>query len=93
MAGLYGGGLTHTTHDGWFLEGQAPAWPTHTIYLSSPSKPDLLPIADDGACELRAYGFSHTGLTFIVALSCDLQIYAREPHSTFTPAVAVDPDG
>jgi hypothetical protein len=34
-------------------------------------------IGEDGACELRAAGFSPTGQSFVIATSCDLTIIAR----------------
>jgi hypothetical protein len=76
MAGLFGGGLPRTTEDGWFLEEQAPAWPIRTILLRSPAR-ETIAIGDDGACELRAFGFSETGNSLIIAISCDLAIFAR----------------
>jgi hypothetical protein len=84
VAGLHGGGFRTMTLDGWRLEVQAPHWPKHDIYLISPwqpargSKDERVTVATDGVCELRAYGFSDTGQTFIVATSCDIQLFARE---------------
>lgn len=85
MAGLFGGGLPLTTEDGWGLE-ESPAWPTRSIMLTPPSVQredgsivhgEPFVIGDDGACELRAYGFSETGHSFVIAISCDLVIFAR----------------
>lgn len=76
-AGLFGGGLPRTTNDGWFAEKQMWAWPTRSIYLAAPRKREPVVVADDGACELRAFGFSETGRSFVVATSCDLTIFAR----------------
>jgi len=86
MAGLFGGGLTRTTADWWSLDDIAPAWPTHSIRLTalssvredgSFSREEPVVVGDSGACELRAYGFSETGQSFIIAISCDLVIFAR----------------
>ena len=86
MAGLFGGGLPLTTTDDWFLEEEAPAWPTHSILLTPPAiehedgslvQIEPIVIGDDGACELRAYGFSETGRSLVIAISCDLIIFAR----------------
>ena len=86
MAGLFGGGLPYTTLDGWSVDEQAPAWPTRTILLTPPTteneqgRPvlhDPIVIGDDGACELRAYGFSETRRTLVIATSCSLFICAR----------------
>ncbi len=77
MAGLFGGGLPLTTLDGWGLEEQSPAWPIRSVFLSLPDGNIDESIADDGACALRAFGFSETGRSFIVASSCDLMIFTR----------------
>jgi hypothetical protein len=77
MAGLFGGGLPLTTLDGWGLEVQARVWPTHTVFLSAPGTREPVCIGEDGACEMRACGFSETGRSFVIATSCDLTIFAR----------------
>ena len=84
--GLFGGdSLSKTTKDGWELiesepepdEGPFEKYLVKKIYLVSPDKDQKLFVGKDGACELRAFGFSETGETFIIALSCDLTIYSR----------------
>jgi hypothetical protein len=86
MAGLFGGGLPRSTKDQWFLEEVAPAWPTRSILLKPPSvqaadgklfRHEAVVIGDDGACELRAFGFSETGRSLVIAISCDLTIFVR----------------
>jgi hypothetical protein len=86
MAGLFGGGLPLTTEDEWGLEEEAPAWPTRSILLTPPPDEredgslisgEPVVIGDDFACELRAYGFSETGRSFVIAISCDLVIFTR----------------
>ena len=77
MAGLMGGGLPMSTADGWGLEVQARAWPTHSFFLTAPGSREPLCLGDDGACEYRACGFSETGRSFIFATSCELSIFAR----------------
>ena len=77
MAGLFGGGLPFTTVDGWELEVQARIWPTHSVFLSVPRTREPMCIGEDGACEMRACGFSETGQSFIIATSCDLTIHTR----------------
>jgi hypothetical protein len=77
MAGLFGGGLTLTTLDGWGLEVQARVWPTHSVFLSAPGTREPVCIGEDGVCEMRACGFSETGRSFVIATSCDLTIYVR----------------
>ena len=85
-SGLYGGdNLIKTTTDGWTLtisEPQPDGKPfekylVQRIFLISPDKKEEIFITKDGACELRAFGFSDTGNSFVVALSCDLTIYSR----------------
>ncbi len=84
--GLYGGDyMSKLTADGWALVKGAPEpedppfekFMVQKIYLVSPDKKQKIFIDKDGPCELRAFGFSDTGNTFIVALSCDLVIYSR----------------
>lgn len=84
--GLYGGDhLPKATTDGWTLtisKSEADDKPfenylVQKIYLVSPDKKEKIFVVKDGACELRAFGFSDTGKSFIVALSCDLTIYSR----------------
>lgn len=83
VGGLFGGGLPLTTADGWHLEAQARVWPTHSVFLSAPASREPVCIGDDGACELRACGFSETGRSFVIATSCDLSMFARlaEPNA------------
>ena len=85
MAGLFGGGLPLTTQDGWFLEAQALHDRTATVFLTPPSSPlpaeakhpRSIAVGDEGSCELRAYGFSETGQSFIIATSCMLTLFSR----------------
>jgi hypothetical protein len=78
MAGLFGGGLALTTVDGWSFDVDASAWPQHAVFLKEPSSLSQgYFVGDDGACELRAFGFSETGRSFVIAISCDLMIFAR----------------
>jgi hypothetical protein len=84
--GLYGNdNLTKTTQDGLTLIASEPEpddkpfekYLVKRIYLVSPDKNEKIYVAKDGACELRAFGFSDSGDTFIIALTCDLVIYSR----------------
>jgi len=86
-SGLYGGdNLPKTTTDGWQLIISAPApddelfqqFMERSIYLLSPGGAKIF-VGKDGACELRAFGFSETGNSFIIALSCNLEIWTRQP--------------
>jgi hypothetical protein len=78
IGGLFGGGLPLTTADGWCLEAQARAWPTHSVFLTASGSREPVCIGDDGACELRACGFSETGRSFVIATSCDLTMFKRQ---------------
>lgn len=77
--------LPKKTADGWQLiitdpepdESPFQMYLIQKIYLVSPDQKEKIYITMDGACELRAFGFSDTGNSFIVATSCDLVIYSR----------------
>jgi hypothetical protein len=83
IAGLFGGGLPNSTRDGWHLQAIPLPWPQHSIVLELPfrsmyqDKTSATRVGEDGACELRAYGFSSTGRSFVIATSCDLAIFTR----------------
>lgn len=83
LAGLHGGGLPRTTSDGWGLDVVPLPWPHHFVFLTRPWKSivdeaeSVIKIAEDGACEFRACGFSDTGYSFVIASSCDVSIYCR----------------
>ena len=82
LAGLYGGGLPTTTEDCWSLNLIAPTWPDYRVILSPPFKT----IYDDlDVCvqvfqdyEIRAYGFSNTGKSFVIATSSDITMFKRD---------------
>jgi hypothetical protein len=84
VSGLHGGGLPNSTKDGWGLEALPLPWPNYHIFLTSPWKSiydgpeNIVKVETNGACELRAYGFSETGRSFVVALSCEITIFARD---------------
>ncbi|MDQ4102090.1 MAG: hypothetical protein M3115_07905, partial [Thermoproteota archaeon] len=77
--------LLKATFDGWTLVASEPQpddkpfenYSVTEIYLVSPDKQQKQLVGKDGPCELRAFGFSDTGNSFIIALSCDLTIYSR----------------
>ena len=78
--------LVKKTVDGWQLlsveSGAAPisfeASADRTVYLISPDGLFRKEVNSDGPCELRAFGFSDTGNSFVVASSCELVIYCRD---------------
>ena len=83
MAGLYGGGLTKVSFDSWHLLDMTLDWPDRSVFLELPFKSiyegveNCTKLEDDGACELRTYGFSQTGKSFVIALSCQVAIFSR----------------
>lgn len=85
MAGLLGGGLLISTEDDWILESVTINFPEEMILLLEPgsdlygmtwNRPDNFTKIDQQAT-IRAYGFSYTGESFIIATSSDLSIYNR----------------
>ncbi len=84
VGGLHGGGLPNSTRDGWGLVTLPLPWPHYHVFLTAPRKSIYdgaeyaAKVETDNACELRAYGFSETGRSFIVALSCEITIFVRD---------------
>jgi hypothetical protein len=91
MSGLHGGGLPTITRDGWRAETVTLEWPTPTLLLTAPGswlyggncgKPDdFSKLAEYSVSELRAFGFSWTGMSLIIATSSDAEIYSRASHN------------
>lgn len=75
VAGLFGGALPRATADGFALDEVVVRGRTRGVVLLGPGSRTL--VADEGVCELRAYGFSETGQSFVVATTCDLMLFAR----------------
>jgi hypothetical protein len=85
MAGVIGGGLPRTTQDGWSLEVITLDWPEHEVLLVEPyssiydsiyGKPSKFrKIARES--ELRAFGFSYSGKSLVIASSSDITVYGR----------------
>lgn len=88
MAGLFGGGLHSTTPDGWTLDVVSPDWPHDRVVLSADGGSHKGPpggtwwhVFHSERSELRAAGFSPSGLTLAVATSGDLTLWTRPgPH-------------
>ncbi len=86
MSGLYGGGLANTTSDGWAIEVRPLSWPVDELILSPPGEtmfwtrhgqsPNLTKLGQAGS-ELRAFGFSPTGRSLVLAYSSDVTVYVR----------------
>ena len=85
-SGLHGGGLAVTTVDGWGLERHPLSWPDDEFFLSPPGQTMLWqPPGDEMrltkfagfSSEVRAFGFSPTGKTFIFATAADISVFGR----------------
>lgn len=84
IAGLFGGGLHSTTPDGWTLDVVNPEWPHDRVILSTDGGAHKGPpggtwwhVFHSEYSELRAAGFSPSGLTLAVATSSDLTLWVR----------------
>jgi len=90
-SGLYGTNcLARQTNDGWSLtttksinkfiaNNSIISHSVTQIYLTTPNEEKYF-LGEDGACELRAFGFSDTFKSLIVATSCELIIYSRDEN-------------
>ena len=85
MSGLCGGGLPGGTSDGWVAERLIRQWPEETLVLVPPgswidglafNKPADFTKVFVGS-EVRAWGFSPTGRSLVLATSSDVILYAR----------------
>lgn len=84
-AGLYGGGLAVVTRDGWTLDRFVLDWPEESIVLTGPdsyiyeTQPGRSSAFSklEQAAEVRAFGFSPTGQSIVVATTSDVTIYSR----------------
>lgn len=83
VAGIFGGGLPLTTHDGWSIETITSPWTKTNIFLCKPyaslfqNIENGFKIAANDICEFRVVGFSETGNSFAVATSCSLTLFSR----------------
>ncbi|MFE3027177.1 hypothetical protein [Nocardia tengchongensis] len=89
IAGVFGGGLHHSTRDGWALDIVAPEWPHERVLLSAdggtyngPSGQSWWHIFHCDYSTFRAAGFSPSGLTLAVATSSDLTLWHRQTLDT-----------
>ncbi|MFI6154583.1 hypothetical protein ACIBCA_18065 [Kitasatospora sp. NPDC051170] len=96
IAGLFGGGLHTTTHDGWTLEVVSPEWPHDRVLLSAdggqhngPHGESWWHIFDSTYSDLRAAGFSPSGRTLAIATSSDLTLWTRPTLDAAPPGEAV----
>ncbi len=85
MTGLYGGGLAISTPDGWSATRFALDWPDESLLLEPPWVSVLCAKRGEPLrftkiaveSEVRAWGFSPTGRTLILAASSDVTFFAR----------------
>lgn len=86
MSGLFGGGLPSITEDGWQLECVTLKWPEQMLILLPPSShlygsvtghPDTMTKIFEDSC-IRAYGFSYSGKSLIIATTSDVTVFGRE---------------
>jgi hypothetical protein len=82
LSGLYGGGLPQWTNDMWRVQSLAIDWPKCSLLLLPPEPKDIY-FADANfvklaaESEVRAFGFSYSGKTLIIATSSDLTVFGR----------------
>jgi hypothetical protein len=87
LAGLHGGGLSACTNDGWEITRIAPDWPLESIVLDPPGSSVLYEGHSEGCIkiaegfEMRAHGFSETGLSLVVASSDQIELWPRPDRS------------
>jgi len=81
LAGLNGGGLPYSTTDGWSTEKLPIDWPDEYLLLLEPHSSIYQPDARFTKLaverEVRAFGFSYTGKSLIIATSSDVTILCR----------------
>lgn len=82
IAGLHGGGLPNSTRDSWWATALPLDWPHHHLLLGGPrgwiydNQTPFSKLAIES--ELRAFGFSDTGKTLVIATSSDVRIISRD---------------
>lgn len=84
-AGLHGGGLALTTDDGWSIEHFVFDWPETIVTLSPPGQSSeyatlgrpttIYRLQSDSTT--RAFGFSPTGRSLVLASSSDIHMICR----------------
>lgn len=91
VSGIDGGGLPNQTYDGWKVDRFSLEFSFDVLLLSPPDSFGVYGILHDKShdfnkiyedSELRAWGFSPTGKTLIIADSSDLFIYGRDIEVT-----------
>lgn len=83
LSGLWGGGLPNSTTDGWSVERVTLNWPIENLLLFEPDPrrrytPDTrFHKLHKPTSEVRAFGFSFTGKTLVIATSSDVTLIGR----------------
>ncbi|MBM3098584.1 hypothetical protein JRX38_11270 [Gluconobacter cerinus] len=75
-AGIWGGCLPRKTSDGFSLCKRDSFWPVPDVDLIYPSGREVC-VSTHNVCDIRAYGFSDTYMSFVIATESDVQIFAR----------------
>lgn len=84
LCGLWGGGLPLFTKDGWRVERVTLTWPSESILLFEPRQKQIYTAESrfhklgDPVTEVRAFGFSYSGKTLMIATSSDITVFGRE---------------
>ncbi len=84
-AGLFGGGLPLTTRDGWRVERLVLDWPKKCLLLLPPGAALTSDPYAKGSkfakvaveADVRAWGFSPSGRTLVLATNSELTVYRR----------------
>lgn len=80
VAGIFGGSLPLETEDGWVLESVLSNGSDESVRLLPPEElsGSVNPATFEGFIpEIRAFGFSPTGRSFVIATGADISIFAR----------------
>ena len=74
---IYGGSLLNTTNDGWALTGKLTNSSNDVVTLAPPPDTGDDFKFTDFIPEIRVFGFSPTGRSFIIGTGADVSIFAR----------------
>lgn len=77
VAGIDGGELRRDTDDGWLLDGRLSNSSDDVIRLLPPTPNAEPKIFTDFIPEVRAFGFSPTGRSFVIATGAEVFVYTR----------------
>ena len=83
LAGLHGGGLPNGGRDGWSVASIPLEWPDEHLLLVEPwrwiydASARITKLAVER--EVRAFGFSDTGSSLIIAIGSGVQVYGWRP--------------